>query len=287
MSKNRRAFLKTGGAALASAAVMHSFPANILAGGLPGHKWSYGFQTWTIRQELVADFPGTLKKMANMGYSQVEMCSPLGYEGTGFEVLHKLSGKEMRHIIEDAGLQCNSTHINKGDLGENLDNRLEWATQLGLEQMALSMFWIGRDASLDQYRKAAQELNGVAEKTKAAGIQMLYHNHHHEFQKRGDELVYDVLLEEFDPDLVKMQFQVAVFNLGYKAVDYFRKYPGRFQSAHLADWSAEKEGQVPIGQGDIDWDEFFKVAKKSGVKNYFVEMAPETFPESAAFLSKL
>ena len=137
---------------------------------------------------------------------------------------------------------------------------------------------------MDDYRKAAQELNEIGEKTKAAGIQMVFHNHHVEFEKRDGQLIYHVLLEEFDPDLVKMQFQVAVFNIGYKAADYFRAYPGRFISAHLADWSAEKDSQVAIGQGDIDWDDFFNASKKGDVKNIYVEMAPVTFPESAAFL---
>ena len=90
-----------------------------------------------------------------------------------------------------------------------------------------------------------------------------------EFEKRGDELIYDVLLDQFDPDLVKMQFQVAVVNIGYNAADYFRKYPGRFISAHLSDWSKDKEEQVPIGQGVVDWQDFFKAAKIGGVKNYF------------------
>jgi hypothetical protein len=87
--------------------------------------------------------------------------------------------------------------------------------------------------------------------------------------------------------LVKMQFQVAVVSIGYKAADYFRKYPGRFISAHLADWSKEKNGQVPIGQGVVDWKDFFKAAKIGGVKNFFVEMSPETFKESAKFLSSI
>ena len=95
------------------------------------------------------------------------------------------------------------------------------------------------------------------------------------------------MLEEFDPDLVKMQFQVAVVNIGYKAADYFRKYPGRFISAHLADWSSEKKSNVPIGQGIVDWNDFFKAAKVGGVKNVFVEMDPDTFKPSAEYLKKL
>lgn len=68
-----------------------------------------------------------------------------------------------------------------------------------------------------------------------------------------------------------MQFQTEVINLGYKAADYFKKYPGRFISSHLSDWTAEKE-EVPIGQGIIDWKTFFALAKTGGVKNFFIEM---------------
>ena len=116
---------------------------------------------------------------------------------------------------------------------------------------------------------------------------MVFHNHHMEFQTIGNELIYDEMLKVLDPDLVKMQFQVAVVDIGYKAADYFRKHPGRFISAHLADYSFEKEKQVPIGQGDVDWNDFFEAAKIGGVQNFYVEMAPETFAPSAEFLTQL
>jgi sugar phosphate isomerase/epimerase len=156
-----------------------------------------------------------------------------------------------------------------------------------MKQMICSSFWLPEGASADEYRKAADELNGIGEKTKAAGIQMGFHNHHMEFEKRGDELIYDLLMDELDPELVKMQFQVAVVNIGYKAADYFRKYPGRFISAHLADWSAKNDKQVAIGQGDVDWPDFFEAAKIGGVKNYLVEMDPGTFGPSAEYLLKI
>jgi sugar phosphate isomerase/epimerase len=286
MKTNRRSFLRKGGAALASTALLSSIPANMLANISLGKKHPFGFQVWTIRESLISDFAGTLNKMATMGYAEVEMCSPLGYSGAGFEPLNQMKNSEMREIIDQSGLKCTSSHFNLGELRDSLDNRMEWASAMGMKQMVLASFWLGEDSSMDDYRKAAQELNEIGKKTKAAGLQMVFHNHHMEFEKRDDKLIYDVLLEEFDPDLVKMQFQVAVFNIGYKAADYFRAYPGRFISAHLSDWSAEKDSQVPIGQGDIDWDDFFKASKKGGVENFYVEMAPETFPESAAFLKR-
>jgi len=283
MELTRRNFIKTTGTAIGAAAVLSQIPLSSFAEEKSGPK-KFGFQVWTIRQELVKDFPGTLKKMAKLGYSQVEMCSPLGYSNAGFEPLNHMNGTEMKKIVEDAGLSCISSHYNMGELKESLDNRLEWATQLGMKQMVAASFWLPKDASVDDYRKAANELNTIGEKTKAAGVQMVFHNHHMEFEKRGNELIYDALLEEFDPELVKMQFQVAVVSVGYKAADYFRKYPGRFQSAHLADWSASMDVQVPIGQGDVDWKDFFKAAKKADVKNFFVEMDPVTFEPSAKYL---
>ena len=288
MKTTRRQFIRTGGAALASTALLSQMPARMLAAFSESEKLSFGFQVWTIRKELVADFPGTLKKMAAMGYSEVEMCSPLGYSFIGFKPLNEMSGAEMRKIIEDAGLVCSSSHFTSKELKDSLDNRIEWASQIGMKQMAQSMpgVSIGK-ATMDDWRKSAQDLNIIGEKTKAAGIQMVYHNHHFEFEKIDGELIYDVLLEELDPDLVKMQFQVAVVDIGYIAADYFRKHPGRFISTHLADYSTELEKQVPVGQGIVDWDDFFEAAPTGGVKNYFVEMDPATFEDSARFLLKV
>lgn len=282
MNNSRRNFIKTTGTAIGSAAILGALPFSLSS--CTSTPKDFGFQVWTIKDKLIADFPGTLKMMAGLGYTQVEMCSPLGYTNSGFGPLNSLSGSEMRKIVEDNGLTCVSSHYNMGELRDSLDNRLEWATQLGMKQMVAASFWLPKDASIDDYRKAADELNKIGEKTSAAGIQMVFHNHHMEFEKRGNELIYDALLDEFDPDLVKMQFQVAVADIGYKAADYFRNHPGRFISAHLSDYSKELEKQVPIGQGIVDWEDFFKAAKVSGVQNYLVEMDPETFEPSAKYL---
>ena len=281
MTTTRRQFIRKSGTALASAALLSQVPVNMLAAALAGEKFSFGFQIWTINKELRNDFAGTLKKMAAMGYSEVEMCSPLGY---GFKALNEMSGTEMKKIIEEAGLKCTSSHFTGGELRSSLDNRIEWASQIGMKQMAQSMPPMPMPKTLDGWRKTAQELNVIGEKTKEAGIQMVYHNHHFEFNKIDEKLIYDVLLEELDPDLVKMQFQVAVVNIGYQAADYFRKYPGRFISAHLADYATDLKTAVPVGQGIVDWEDLFEAAKAAGVKNYFVEMDPATFEESAKFL---
>lgn len=286
MSTSRRQFIKKSGTALASAALLSQLPLS-LYGGSTSKPLSFGFQVWTIRKKLISDFPAALKEMKELGYSEVEMCSPLGYSLAGFAPLNEMTGSEMKQIISDNGLACTSSHFTMGELQKSLDNRIEWASELGMKQMILSAFWFGKDASVDDYRKAAQELNLMAEKTKAAGIQMGFHNHHMEFETIGDELIYDALLEELDPDLVKMQFQVAVVDIGYHAADYFRAHPGRFISAHLTDYSPEKEETVPVGQGMVDWSDFFKAAEVGGVQNFFVEIDPTFFNASAEYLTSL
>jgi sugar phosphate isomerase/epimerase len=198
-----------------------------------------------------------------------------------------MKASEMKKIVEDAGLKLESTHYGMGELRDNLSERIDFALESGQKQMICSSFWLPKEATLSDWKKAVDELNEIGAKTKKAGIQTGFHNHHMEFEKLDGKLIYDVLMDEFDPDLVKMQFQVAVISIGYKAATYFNKYPGRFISAHLADWSKATEKQVPLGQGEVDWKELLAAADKCGVKNYFVEMDPETFKPSADYLKKL
>ena len=84
-----------------------------------------------------------------------------------------------------------------------------------------------------------------------------------------------------------MQFQVAVVELGYQAADFFEKYPGRFISTHLQDWSPAEKKEVPLGQGVVDWKRVFAAAKSGGVRNYFVEMDPDAMKASVPFLHTL
>jgi len=285
---NRRQFIEKSAFGIGSALLATQIPMNLTAAtGSKALKKPLGFQVWTVKDQLIKDFSGTLKMMAGLGYQTVEMCSPPGYESSGFGPLMKLKASEMKKIVNDAGLILESTHYGFGELRDNLSERIDFALESGQKQMICSSFWLPKEATMSDWMKAVDELNEIGAKTKKAGIQTGFHNHHMEFEKIDGKLIYDALLDHFDPDLVKMQFQVAVISIGYKAASYFEKYPGRFISAHLADWSMSDKNQVAIGQGVVDWKEFFKAAEKCGVKNYFVEMEPETFKDSASYILKL
>src|SRR5438045_649841 len=283
---NRREFIGKSTMSLGAVLALSQLPKDLLALLPSFNNIPIGFQSWTVRDALSKDFAGTLKMIAAQGYKLVEMCSPKGYATIGFGPLVNMKTTDMRTIITDAGLNCPSCHFGFGELTDDLDSRIEWAQQLGLTQMICSTFWLPKNAVVKDYLDAVDKLNKSAEKIKKAGMQTGFHNHEFEFATLEGQLIYDALMKQFDPDLVKMQFQTEVVNLGYKASDYFKKYPGRFISSHLSDWTADKK-EVPIGQGVIDWKEFFAAAKTGGVKNFFVEMAPDKFKDSATYIKQL
>lgn len=282
---NRRRFLHQSALAAGATIALSQLSENLFAGA-PTANVRLGFQTWTVREMLSKDFAGTLKKVAKQGYKLVEMCSPKGYVNSGFGALVSMDPKEMKKIINDAGLQCPSCHFGLRELTDSLDDRIAFAKGLGLSAMICSSFGLPKTASLSDFQAAADKLNQAGEKIKQAGMQAGFHNHSTEFAKLDGQLIYDALMERLDGNLVKMQFQTEVINLGYKAADYFKKYPGRFISAHLSDWTADKKA-VPVGKGVIDWKEFFAAAKIGGVKYFYVEMDPETFRDSAAFVRRV
>jgi sugar phosphate isomerase/epimerase len=285
---SRRQFLGKSALAVGTAMVASQLPVMGNTPSVSGTvKLPVGFQVWTIKDELIKDFAGTLKKMAALGYKTVEMCSPPGYESSGFGPLMSMKPKEMRKIVEDAGLHLESTHYGMDELMNNLDDRITFALESRQKQMIVSSFGLPDQATLSDWMKAADKLNGMGEKMKKAGIQAGYHNHHMEFEKMDGKPIYDALLNQLDPNYVKMQFQVAVISVGYKAADYFNKFPGRFISAHLADWSPVENKNVALGKGIVDWKEFFASAGTAGLKNIFVEMEPDTFKDSVVFLNSL
>jgi len=287
---DRRHFLKTGSVSVASVGLLSQIHGSLFAannGKLV--KQPIGFQSYVLRKEIGDNFGKTMQKMAGYGYQQVEMCSPSGYLKEGFESVAKFSGKQLKKIINESGLLCISCHFKLWELIDNLDERIDFAHQSGLKYMVCAY---GLEApTFDELKKNCEQMNRIGEKIKKAGLIAAYHNHNGEFERTiNGKLVYELLLEELDPQMVKMQFQTAVITLGYKASTYFRKYPGRFVSAHLQDYSPnDMKKQVVLGKGIIDWKDFFEASKVGGVELIFVEMEsdPETLIQSASYLKSL
>jgi sugar phosphate isomerase/epimerase len=271
---NRRSFLGNAAAGLAASGLVTSIPATVFAwANNKGIKMPIGFQSYVFREEISQKPKETMSQLAGYGYKNVEWCSPKGYKGP-FTPLVKYSGNELKKITNDSGLETTSCHFTWNEIMEDvsLTERIEFANQLGLKCMVCSGGLMAKTA--DEVKKRCDQMNHYGEMVKKGGMVAGYHNHNGEFDEKFDgRPQYDVMLEHLDPSLVKMQFQVAAITSGYKAQDYFRKFPGRFISAHLQDYSpTDKKKEVVMGTGIVDWKDFFAAANVGGLKYIFVEM---------------
>lgn len=243
-----------------------------------------GCQTWPVRTLIAKDFAGTMKLLADAGFERIELCSPVGYAESGFGDIGKYTGTELRRILADLGLHCESAHFGMGELRENLQGRIAWAKDVGLTQIIVPTLGGPRTPTMDDVKRAADEYNKMAEESAKAGIQQGLHNEGFETSTVDGRRTYDVLLDLLDPKLVKFQFQLSTIRNGFDAAEYFTKYPGRFVSMHLQDWLPDKKQTTAVGQGTLDWKKIFTAAKTGGVKNYFVELNLDLMKASVPYL---
>ncbi len=269
---NRRSFLGTAAAGAAASSLLSSIPASVFARAKKINM-PLGFQSYVFRAEIGKTPNETMSRLAGFGYKNIEWCSPKGYMGE-FAPLAKYTGKELKKITNDAGLETTSCHFTWKEITDdtNLAERIEWANQLGLKCMVCS----GAPTSKteDELKTNCEKLNHFGEVVKKSGLIGGYHNHNGEFDSKfGTRPHYDIMMEHLDGAAIKMQFQVAAITSGYKAQDYFRKFPGRFISAHLQDYEPnDHKKETIMGTGIVDWKDFFDAAKVGGLKYYFVEM---------------
>jgi sugar phosphate isomerase/epimerase len=298
---SRREFLKKTATDAAVAGFLAAGAAELRANplGLP-----IGSQTYPHRAMIKdGNFAGLLKLLADIGVGSVELCSPLGY--TDFASLS--DGKQVRKLIADHGLKCESAHFNMRELREKQSESIAWARDAGITQMITASLGGGNAPTMDDVKKAADEYNKIAAVAAKAGMQQGLHNEGFEVSMVGGERTYDVLFRLLDPKLVKFQFQMSTISQGFVAHEYFTKYPGRFYSMHVQDVDLKAtppplpvpvapgrggqgrgQGvQVPVGKGSIDWVKTFTAAKIGGVKNYFVEQNMELTKESVAALKAM
>ena len=298
---SRRELLKKTATDAAVAGFLAAGAAELRANplGLP-----IGSQTYPHRAMIKdGNFAGLLKMLADIGVGSVELCSPLGY--TDFASLS--DGKQVRTLIADHGLKCESAHFNMRELREKQSESIAWARDAGITQMITASLGGGNTPTMDDVKKAADEYNKIAAVAAKAGMQQGLHNEGFEVSMVGGERTYDVLFRLLDPKLVKFQFQMSTISQGFVAHEYFTKYPGRFYSMHVQDVDLKAappplpvpvapgrggqgrgQGvQVPVGKGSIDWVKTFTAAKIGGVKNYFVEQNMELTKESVAALKAM
>jgi sugar phosphate isomerase/epimerase len=274
---SRRELFRNTAAGAAMAGLLRADPL-----GMP-----IGCQTYPVRNMIAKDFPGTIKVLADTGFQTIELCSPVGYADSGFGGLAKYKGAELRRILGDAGVKCESSHFDIGELRKDMAGRIAWAKDLGLTQMMVPSLDGPRSPTMDDVKRAAEEYNKMGEQSAKAGIRQGLHNEGFELTTVDGKRTYDLLIELLDPRFVNFQFQVSTISKGYDAAEYFMKYPGRFISMHVQDWSAATKKTMAVGQGTLDWTKIFTAAKTGGLKNYFVEMNLDLMKASVPYLRNL
>jgi sugar phosphate isomerase/epimerase len=272
---SRRKFL---GTSAMGAVALSSLPLESFKPTTTPFNWPLSFQSWGVKDLLAKDFDNTLRKIQALGYKGIEMCSPNGYKMSGFGPLTKFTVTELRKKIEDAGLFCRTCHFMHFELkGDALPKTITYAKELGLHDIVLSAAALREDATLDEWKQVAEELNKAAVQVRDAGLQLVYHNHTIGPEINGEQL-YDLLMGLFDPELIKMQFQIACISEGFDVIEYIAKYRGRYISLHMHDWDPEQKKIVPLGQGVVDWKKLLITAWQSGIADYGLILELESQP---------
>jgi sugar phosphate isomerase/epimerase len=294
----RREFMKRAAICSGAAGLLVAGAAKLYASplGLP-----IGCQVYPLRP-MLKGFPALVRKMAAIGVTRLELCSPIGY-GADFASL--ANGKEVRKILADHGLKAESCHFSMAELRKTQEKSIAWAKEVGITQMVTATLGGGSRPTLDQVKKAADEYNRIAEVAARAGTQQGLHNEGFEHTTVDGKRTYDLLFDLLDREWVKFQFQMSAVAEGLVGAEYFLKYPGRFCSMHLQDVDMDapaaapspkgvpkgqrgpRRRQVAVGQGSIDWVKTFTAAKVGGVQNYFVEQNWELTQQSVAYLKTL
>ena len=244
-----------------------------------------GIQLWSVKDVVEKDLKGTLQKIANLGYQQIE--SYPGQKGH----YYGMEPAAFSDMLSGMGLNLVSSHFGsgtpngqasswrEGTMLHGLERLVEKAAQTG--QQYLTCSWM--DESLrqtpDDLKRTADLFNRTGETCQKAGLQFAYHNHEFEFGKMGEGMIYDFMLQNTEPSLVQYEMDIYwVVAGGQDPVAYLKKYPNRFPLGHVKDMDKEdRTKNAVIGQGSIDYLKILKAAKDAGMQHFLVEQ--ETFTQ--------
>lgn len=232
-----------------------------------------GVQLYTLRNEIAKDPKGTLARVAQLGYKQVET---FGY---GNRKWFNLSPAELSAVLKQHGLTSPSGHTYpgsfflKGGWEDEWKRAVEDSKALGQEFITIPWLEEAYRKDPDNYKKIAEGLNKAGTMAKDGGLKLAYHNHDFEFTALDGQSGFDILSKNTDAKLV--QFELDLYwavKAGHDPVKLFEAHPGRFCMWHVKDMdNTDKKFFTEVGSGVIDFKRIFKHAKLSGMKYFFVE----------------
>lgn len=282
---HRRSFLQ--GSLAATSALTFSSWVSALPPDDP-YLQNLGLQLYTLRNQLATDIPGTIQRVAKAGFAQVELMDVLGAD-------------EIVAAAQANGLKITSSFFDwrvvaqpDADGVPALESVIEKARELGVQHLVFG--YIGKDQrqTLDDYKKIADRANQAAEKIRAAGMEMCYHNHSFEFEPMADDTMgFEVFTERFDEKLIAFELDVFWVAIGgWSPVEMMNRLKGRVRQLHLKDikpgtQTIFDESQVPVtafqevGDGLIDFAAVLNAAKEHGIAQCHVEQDQSPDPLSS------
>lgn len=278
MNTSRRDFIKTSAVAVAGAMLLPD-----MLQAKPRKIERLGVQLYSVRDAMLKDPAGSLKKLAAMGYIHVEHANYINRKFYGY------SAKDFKKLLSDTGLQMPSGHVvmqasdwdnAKNDFTDKWKYTIEDAAEVG--QRYLISPWLDESlrTDMDALKRFMGQFNKCGELCKSNGLTFGYHNHNFEFKtKIGDGDLYDYILANTDPSLVAQQMDIGnMYGAGGRALELIKKYPGRFELMHVKDEiksTSADEGMdgyesTILGQGVMPVKEIVKEARKAGGTSQFI-----------------
>ncbi len=225
-----------------------------------------GLQLYTLRDVLPGNPKGILKQVADMGYKQIE-----SYEGNrGF--FWGMTNTEFKNYMDELGMTIVSSHCN---MDQDFERKASEAGAIGMKYLLCPA--IGRQNTLDDYKRIAEKFNQRGETCRKAGLKFGYHNHDYSFVLQDGQYPQDILMQNTDKNTVDYEMDMYwVVTAGQDPLTWFKKYPGRFTLGHVKDRRKgasldQHDESVNIGQGSIDYATLLPEARKYGLQYYIVE----------------
>ena len=258
--QTRRNFLATLGVAAFGIANKDALAGEILESDKKLKK--VGLQLYTVRDLMEKDLPGTLARVAQIGYDEVEFA---GYFGR--------TPAQIRDLLKRNDLKSPSTHLGFDSLEKDWQKQLDDAKAVGHKWATIAWIPEERRKTLDDWKRHAEAFNKAGAQAKKADLHFAYHNHDFELRPIDGQRPLDLLLRETDPKLVDFEMDLywVVFG-GGNPMDFFNRYPKRFPMVHVKDSAGSPDNKmVDVGSGTIDFRSIFAQREKAGIKHYFVE----------------
>lgn len=295
---NRRKFLQQVSIYSLTSALL---PSTGFTKAFSGTKTSmpFGIQLYSISGSMTSDAKGTLQKVVNIGYQELESAGSVkgyyyGYTPKEFQSWANSMGLHWRshHVI---GAPTNVNEIKNavlkafpGDstrqkdlleqitpmaklptLNNDTERLVQEAAEGGVDYLVCGSMPV---SNLNEIKKAVEVFNKAGEACKKAGVQFVYHNHATEFDQVEGHRPFDYILSNTDKDLVKMELDLAWATIaGQDPVALFAQHPHRFPLWHVKDVDKNTKQTTEVGSGIVDFKRIFDNAEKSGAKYFFVE----------------